>query len=278
MYSKVNYTIVGLFVLLFGIGMAWFAFWLAKYGTEEAFDLYKLEMRDSVTGLSVDSSVKIRGVNVGSVSQIEINPTNIEVVDVFVKIKKGVPIKEDMVAHTQMFGVTGLLSIEIDGGTNQAKTLVPTQTYIPTIQTTSSFLSQLSSDIGGVSGNLAALLIQSRKLLSNENITLIQKILENTQIATAKSTQLIEDFHEIKTVMVPALNGLMETSEDFKRVTLKVEQSLDRGDYNLDKILEPMLTEVQILTNQLTSMSRELEQDPSKLLFESRTSRKGPGE
>ncbi|MEY3090399.1 MAG: hypothetical protein RL113_715 [Pseudomonadota bacterium] len=278
MYSKVNYTVVGIFVLIFGIGMAWFAFWLAKYGTEEAFDLYKLEMRDSVTGLSVDSSVKMRGVDIGSVSKIKINPNNIEVVDVFVKIKKGVPIKEDMVAHTQMFGVTGLLSIEIDGGTNEAKTLLPTETYIPLIQTAPSFLSKLTGDIGGASGRIEFLLKQSQKLLSSHNIEAFGKILENTEIATAKSTQMIDDFSQIKEVMVPAIHSLMQTSEDFKRVTLKVEQSLDRGDYNLDKILEPMLTEVQILTNQLTTMSRELEQDPSKLLFQSRTSRKGPGE
>jgi phospholipid/cholesterol/gamma-HCH transport system substrate-binding protein len=129
MYSKVNYTIVGIFVLLFGAGMIWFAFWLAKYGLEEEFDTYKLEMRESIAGLSIDSSVKIRGVDVGTVSKMQINPENIEIVEVYVKIKKGTPIKEDMVAYTQMFGVTGLLSIEIGGGVRmQQKHLSPLKT------------------------------------------------------------------------------------------------------------------------------------------------------
>ena len=134
MYSKVNYTIVGIFVLLFGAAMVWFAFWLAKYGLEEKFDTYRLEMKESVAGLSIDSNVKLHGVNIGKVDTIQINPKNIEMVEILVKIKQGIPIKEDMVAHTQMFGVTGLLSIEIEGGTNAAKTLVSTKKYIPLIK------------------------------------------------------------------------------------------------------------------------------------------------
>ena len=77
MYSRINYTIVGIFVLLFGAGMVWFAFWLSKYDIKDEFDIYKLEMHESVAGLSVDSNVKLRGVNIGSVSAIQINPKDI---------------------------------------------------------------------------------------------------------------------------------------------------------------------------------------------------------
>ncbi len=303
MYSRVNYTIVGIFVVLFGAGMVWFAFWLAKYDLQEEFDIYKLEMRESVAGLSIDSNVKLRGVDIGSVSNIQINPQDIEKVEVFVKIKKGIPIKEDMVAHTAMFGVTGLLSIEIEGGTNEAKTLVPTDDYIPLIKTRPSFLTQLAGDIGGASGKIEALLVQSQKLLSDENIEKLGNILDNIEQMTAKGEALEEkvivtldefrvsledmnrdfkqiqkDFAEIKQVSVPTIDKLMETSKNFNRVTLKVENTIERGDYNLKQIFEPMLIEIRILTNQLNTMSRQLEQNPSDLLFKSRTLRKGPGE
>ena len=190
MYSKVNYTIVGIFVLLFGAGMVWFAFWLAKYGLQEEFDTYRLEMKESIAGLSSDSSVKLRGVDVGTVSKIQINPKNIEIVEIFVKIKKGIPIKEDMIASTQMFGVTGLLSIEIDGGTNEAKTLVPTKDYIPLIQTKPSLLSKLTNDLGGVGEKLEDLLLQSQKLLSDHNIETMGNILDNTEKVTARAKEL----------------------------------------------------------------------------------------
>jgi len=303
MYSKVNYTIVGIFVLLFGAGMVWFAFWLAKYGLEEEFDTYKLEMRESIAGLSIDSSVKMRGVDVGTVSKMQINPANIEIVEVYVKIKKGTPIKEDMVAYTQMFGVTGLLSIEIGGGTNEAKTLEPTKDYIPLIKTKPSLLSRLTDDLGGVGGRLEALLIQSEKLLSDQNIETMGKILDNVEKVSARGVEVeekvvltldefrvtladinttfskaIRDFSEIKKVTVPTIDKLMQTSENFNRATLKFEQSIDRGDYNLNKIFEPILVDIDILIQQLNAMSRSIENNPSDLLFKSRKSLRGPGE
>jgi phospholipid/cholesterol/gamma-HCH transport system substrate-binding protein len=303
MYSKVNYTIVGIFVLLFGAGMVWFAFWLGKYGLQEEFDTYRLEMKESISGLSIDSNVKLHGVVVGNVSEIQINPQNIEIVEIHVKIKKGIPIKEDMVASAKMFGVTGLLSIEIEGGTNTAKTLVPTKKYIPLIKTRPSLLSKLTYNLGGMSEKIDYLLLQSQKLLSDRNIETMGGILDNTEKATARAGELEEkvivsleelntvlkefrvsmakvtaDFAEMKEVTVPTIDSLMETSKNFNRVTLKVEESIDRGDYNFKKILEPMLIDIEILLGQLNDMSRSIENNPSDLLFKSRKSLKGPGE
>lgn len=303
MYSRVNYTIVGIFVLIFGTGMVWFAFWLAKYDLQQEFDTYRLEMKESVAGLSIDSDVQLRGVEIGRVSKIQINPKNIETIEVFVEIKRGIPIKEDMVASTQMFGVTGLLSIEISGGTNAAKTLVPTQEYIPLIKTRPSFLTKLTGDINGVGSKIEDLLLKSQKLLSDQNIETMGNILDNTEKVTARAeeledkviialeelnmtlkefrismAQVTKDFSAMKEVTVPTIDKLMETSRNFNRVTLKVEKSIERGDYNLKKIFEPMLVDIDILLAQLNDMSRSIENNPSDLLFKSRKSMKGPGE
>lgn len=303
MYSKVNYTIVGIFVLLFGAGMVWFAFWLAKYGLQEEFDTYRLEMKESIAGLSSDAKVKLHGVNVGRVSKIQINPKNIEMVEILVEIEKGIPIKEDMIAFTQMFGVTGLLSIEIEGGTNAAKTLVPTKKYIPLIKTKPSLLSTLTYNLGGMSDKIEKLLLQSQKLLSDHNIETMGNILDNTEKVTARATEMEDkvmvsleevnmtlkefrvsmakvttDISDIKEVTVPTIDKLKETSKNFNRIALKIEKSIDKGDYNFKKIFEPILIDIDILLDQLNNMSRNLENNPSDLLFKSRESRRGPGE
>ncbi len=317
MYSKVNYTIVGIFVLLFSVGVLWFGFWLAKYGLHEEFSTYKLEMTDSVAGLSKDSNVKLHGVNIGRVKEIRINPENIETIEILLEIKEEIPIKEDMIASTVMLGVTGLLSIEINGGTNTANTLLPTEEYIPLIPSKPSLLSKLTSNLGGLSDKLENLLAQSEKLLSDKHIESMGNILNNTEKVTQKAVtvedkalvsleevdttlgefrismdnintkftqatvdfkQMQKDFAEIKGVTIPTVDKLFETSKNFNRVTLKFEKSLDRGDYNFKKMLEPILVDIQVLSNQLSTMSRELGQNPSSLLFKSRESRRGPGE
>ena len=303
MYSRVNYLVVGIFVVIFGIGLVWFAFWLGKYDIDDEYYTYKMDISESVSGLSIDSDVMLRGVDIGRVSDIRINPENIELTEVYVNIKQSVPIKEDMVATTKMFGITGLLSIEIEGGTNAAKTLVPTDEYIPTIKTKTSLVTNLSRSVESLSQKLDALLEQGQKVVSDKNINTVEKILDNVEVITKNGEEVekrvissleeldaaikefrasmqrvstnfegaTKDLNAVKKVIVPAI-------ENFNRVTLKVEQSLDRGDYNMKKILEPLIVDMQILSSQMSDLAGELEQSPSDLIFKSRTPLKGPGE
>ncbi len=310
MYNKINYTVVGIFVLLLSAGMIWFAFWLARWGLQDEYDVYKIEIHESVSGLSKDASVKIRGVDVGRVQSIRINPENIEAVEIFLEIKKGTPIKEDMVAHTQMFGVTGLLSIEIDGGTNEAKTLTPTKTYIPIIQTKTSYVTRISDSIGDIADSLSEFLVQTKKLISDKNIQAIENTLDHVEKITSRGealeikvidslTQLdqtlqelrgsmkdithsfdgaTKDFASMKEKINPLSEELLTTAKRFDGLMFKVEKSLDRGDYNIKNILEPVLVDIQILSAQINDLAQQLKQSPSDVLFKARKPLKGPGE
>ena len=321
MYSKANYTIVGMFVLLFGAGLIWFALWLGKYGAYREFDAYRIEMTESVSGLSKDSVVKFHGVDIGRVSEIRIKPENIEKIEIRVKIKRGVPIKENMVAHVQMMGLTGLMSIEIEGGTNDAKTLQPTEEYIPTIPTAPSWMSVTKKGIGNLSEKITQLVDQGQKLLTDKNIQMLEKIFDNieritshgealelkaidsidevnrTVVAFRKAmATLTEEFGvlsaniteelkransnlgNIKEATTPALKKLMSTVKNFNRVTLRVERTIKRGDYNLKKIFEPVLVDLEIMGSQISDLMQQVERSPNDLLFKSRKTRKGPGE
>ncbi len=310
MYSRINYTTVGIFVLIFTTGMIWFAFWLAKYGLEKEFDYYKVQMSESVSGLSKDSTVKLRGVDIGSISKIGINPKDVEKVEIVLKINKGTPIKEDMVIFTEMYGVTGISYLQINGGTNKAKTLEPTEDHFPIITTAPSWFTKTTKGLGSLADRITLLVDKSQKLLTEKNIKTLGKVFDNTEKITAKAeeveqkvinsleevditlrefrtymdkinknfTEATEDFASIKKVTNPMVDKLMETSKNFNRVTLKVEKSLDRGDYNLKKIFEPVLVEIEGLSQQINDLAQQLEQSPNDLLFKGRTPRRGPGE
>ena len=303
MYSRVNYTIVGIFVLLFGAGLVAFTFWLAKYGIHSEYKLYKLYMKESVSGLSKDSTVRLRGVDVGRVSEIRIDPNNIERIEVILKIRSEVPIKTDMYAHTEMLGITGLLAIEISGGTNESKLLESRNGEVPVIPTRPSWLSKTTKGIGTLAENLTDLVGRAEKLMDDKNIERFSHILENTEKITAKAVGTMDEFNttmqvykeavvkfnddvhaasqnfsEITVNTVPALKSLQKATKDFNRLTLEAEKSLNRGDYNIKETFQPMLVDIGILTEQLTDLTRQLQQSPSNVLFKSRKQRRGPGE
>ena len=87
----------------------------------ETKDKYYIGYRNlSLTGLMEGSSVKYHGLNVGSISDISIDPKDIQQVNVEISLEKGTPIKTDTRADVTALGITGLKVIELLGGSNEA--------------------------------------------------------------------------------------------------------------------------------------------------------------
>ena len=79
MEAKVNYAIVGAFVLLLGTALVAGVLWLSSGGAyRKAYDTYRAYMQESVSGLSLDAPVRYRGVEIGRVRRIELASDDIE--------------------------------------------------------------------------------------------------------------------------------------------------------------------------------------------------------
>ena len=89
-------------------------------------DVYHISYKDvSLTGLDAGSSVKYLGLNVGTVTSIEIDPEDISRIIVTIAVKQGTPVKNDLEAEISTIGITGIKVIELRGGTNEADLLEP---------------------------------------------------------------------------------------------------------------------------------------------------------
>jgi phospholipid/cholesterol/gamma-HCH transport system substrate-binding protein len=89
MDTKINFFKIGLFVITLIVSLLILVFWLGKYGFEKKkFDEYSIYFQESVAGLNIGSSIKYKGFDVGSVSEIKLNPLNSEEIQVDINIKK----------------------------------------------------------------------------------------------------------------------------------------------------------------------------------------------
>ncbi|APF20812.1 Mammalian cell entry related domain protein [Caldithrix abyssi DSM 13497] len=126
MKSKAQKIRLGIFIvigLLLLIGMV-LILSIEKYFKEK--DIYYIKYENvSVSGLDAGSAVKYLGVHIGSVEKIEINPQNISQIIVTIGVRRGTPIKQDVVADISTIGITGLKIIELRGGTQEAPLLKP---------------------------------------------------------------------------------------------------------------------------------------------------------
>ena len=116
MNNRVNYAGVGLMVLLGFALMMGFTYWMLKPTVDEDIEKYTIYFDESVLGLNLDAPVKYRGISVGKVSNMQINPSNSEQVEVTVTVLRTTPVKVDTMAKLTAQGITGLTYINFSMG------------------------------------------------------------------------------------------------------------------------------------------------------------------
>ncbi len=226
MNNKVNYTAIG-FMVLFGIAMMFgFTYWLLKPSNEIKTKKYYIHFNESVLGLNVDSAVKYRGISVGNVSRLRINPKNTEQVEVLITILKTTPIKETTVAKLTSQGITGLSYINLSLGNNGAASLVAKEgEKYPVIKTEPSFFERFEKSLGSVSTKLSKTLTRTTELLNDENQKQVALILKRAASLMGKMERALSD---------KAIADAHSSIENFDKLIKKFDAVVPKIDHFID--------------------------------------------
>ncbi len=126
MERRAHYVAVGSFVLAI-ILLGFFALlWLGRVQIAENMQRYYIFFRGPVAGLSKGSAIQYNGIPVGRVTDIRVDPENIEQIQVTVSIDRNlVRIKTDARAYIDTNILSGVSTVQIRGGTQAAPNLEP---------------------------------------------------------------------------------------------------------------------------------------------------------
>jgi len=230
MNNRVNYPLIGFLVLVSFFIMLAFTYWLLKPSDEQVTQKYIIYFNESVFGLNIDAPVKYRGIKVGKVTHLRINPNNTEQVEVLVTILKTTPIKQDTVAKLTAQGITGLSYVNLSMGKNNAPALVAKdgQKY-PVIASAPSFFENFESSLGSVTTNLTHTLEKTEKLLNEKNQAEFAKTLQKTASVMEKLDRLLDE----KTIA-----HLQASAKNLDAITTKTDKLLPNVNKFIDKSVE----------------------------------------
>jgi phospholipid/cholesterol/gamma-HCH transport system substrate-binding protein len=218
METNANYTIVGAFVIIL-LGFIIFAIiWLSAGYSRIDYNTYQVDMKESVSGLSLDAPVEYNGVSVGSVTNIKISQKNLQIVELLLKIKKGTPITQATVAKFDMRTLSGIGYIQlIDNGKNPAPLLPqPGQDYpiIPTIPSIylrlDTALTDINNSFNKISDSFNKASLSMQALLSKQNIYEIQQNLISLHQLTGSLNQSTANLNNLT-------HSLSEIANDIKQ-------------------------------------------------------------
>lgn len=228
MNNRVNYSLVGFLVLLSLSMMIAFGYWLLKPTEEAEMKTYAIYFDESVLGLNMDAPVKYRGINVGNVVSLKINPNNSEQVEVLVNVLKTTPIKASTVAQLTSQGITGLSYINLSYGEEASEPLVRKKgEEYPVIKTIPSLLIKLENTFGDMSVNLSETLYRTRQLLKDENQQEMSLLLKNSAIFMSKMNQVLDD--ETISNFQQSVKNLNSASQKLDMLIPRVGEFMDKS-------------------------------------------------
>jgi len=292
MESKINYTIVGLFVIILTAALLGFAYWLTKGFGQQEYDLYYVHLSESVAGLNMDAAVKYRGVDVGTVVSIGLNPKNPEEVELLLKIDQEILIKTDTTAAINYYGITGLAYIELKGLDKDAALLKKVQGVIAVIPSRPSTFRRIDQSLSHLAEKSAQTLDNINQLLSDKNLKNfeallfeaeelakdlrgqlngIQKLVDN---GVMMERQVIEASQKVSA----ASASIKQIADSFEQNTTGLSEEMTRGMRESFSSLNEFLSDLDMLTDSLQTTIQNIQTSPGDLLFKRTQPRPGPGE
>ena len=307
MAKRLNNVLVGLFVIVLGLVWVGISLWLALGDYTVQYVTYRVYIDESVSGLYRDAPVKYRGVEVGKVSRIELNPDVPDQVQLTLDVVSTTPIRVDTVAELSVQGLTGIAFVDLKGGSVNSPLLerLEGQEY-PVIKSAPSFFARLDTTGTELIANLNALANRLALLLDSESRKSIKELLANLdelsgtlagrageiEQSIASAARILENSARASEQLQPMLVQVTETAASFQDMADKVaaaSESLDRyvGDSGsgVRQFSQQTLPEVGILVSELRQLadsmravSDKIGNDPRALWYGRELEQPGPGE
>jgi phospholipid/cholesterol/gamma-HCH transport system substrate-binding protein len=299
--TKVNYALVGAFVLVLSAAIVAGVLWIsAGRASSKAYDTYLAYPSESVSGLNRQSPVKYKGVVVGAVREIGLDPENPENVRLVLAIEHEVPIKQDTVAVLSVQGLTGIAFIDLEGGSKESPLLEPVQPGgFPVIAMHPSLFTRLDTQVTALVEDLSRAAQNVNQLFDADTRASLQRTARDLDgvvhqiaghskeidAALVGAAQTMENSARASAELTELTRQLGRSAESVARAAESVRTTASDATGGVQQLRADTLPELRLLlaeareaTASLARVAQELERNPSALVVGREPLEPGPGE
>lgn len=299
MENRSHALIAGLFTLFLGCAAVASIWWFG--GKREMSKDYFVVTRHNVTGLSLQAQVRYRGIGVGKVQSIALDPKDVRDILIRISVVESLPVTRGTIAKIGFQGVTGIAHILLEDSGKDPTPLRSVGDEPPRIAIQQSLIEELS-DIGGETLRQARqFLVNANHVLNGENRQRIAKTLANletttgtAQLALVQLRDLLapENIARLKVTLAKTETAVGQAGPFFaearglvarlQATSEKFEAALGDPATGGAAALAPRFNELgadlAVSTRQLNRLLQQLEASPQSLLFGAPKLPPGPGE
>ena len=242
MENKSHAIGAGAFVLVVAALVVALAAWLTRDTGENR--MFEISSREGVTGLQRQASVRYKGVTVGRVQSIALDPEVVGNVRIRIGVDDSAPITKSTFASLGFQGVTGLAFIQLDDAGESKEALVSTADALARSPMRPGLMSRLTDQGAGLLTKLDDASQRVNQLLAPENQKKLMDAVDKLGQAAANIGQLAKHADQAN---LPALSqeasvtlkGLRETSDRLGNSADSVRTSADAFKVMSKRMTEP---------------------------------------
>ncbi|MGE4313326.1 MAG: MlaD family protein [Pseudobdellovibrionaceae bacterium] len=279
MDRHVNYTLVGLFVLIGTLGAFAFIGWYFGSFDDRSVNRYTIEFANSVNGLSVGGNVSYKGVEVGKIIDIRFEKSRPDTIMVDIEVDHQTPVTQTTDARLKPKGITGVAFIElVTDNMNAPPVKRKAGQKYPTIQASSSALDRLFDDVPEITKNILKISQRLEKVLANDNI---DRSVENVAVVSENMAQATENLQELRNRVDSIAEKFDRTgtsaeasAAELEELLARIDELLARNERSIDHFLEKdlrsfseLMKNGQDAAESMTDLTDELKEEPSSLLY-----------
>lgn len=299
MENKSHAFVAGLFALLLGVATLLAIYWLGG-SSEETHD-YIVVTKQNIGGLNPQAQVRYRGIRVGKVSDIRLDPDDYTNILVTISVNEDVPLTHGTVAKLNYQGVTGLAHILLLETGKNMEPLVPDDAKPPRITMIPSLLDELGETGAATLRQAKQLMASGNAMLNEENRRHLAATLANLDAASASlkptlqnlnvtllqvnkvlSDQNVKQLSLAASQVGPLLSDTRSLIGKMQTATDKLDGAIGDASAGGTSALMPRLNELandfSLTSRQLSRVLRILEDSPQGLVFGAPAQPPGPGE
>ncbi len=263
MESDAKYALVGSIVVIFTVIIVACVLWLAEVGISRDSAFYAVYFREqSLDGLQTDGDVTMKGIKVGTVTDLHIPRADIERVKVILKLNADTPVKTNTRAVLKRNLLTGLAFIDLSGSSQDAPLLrnrAAGEDY-PVIPEGSTNLDAIAKSLPGLLTDIDAMVRRVEAVFSEENTVAMTRTLANVEKLTstlaADSVNFSELAHELREASSEVKKLAKNTNAQVSGVSKSAQGSLDSVKVAADTIKGDTATIAQSMSVMTADFSR----------------------
>lgn len=309
MENRAHAFAAGLFILGLLVAAALTGSWIAGDRLERT--QYRVIALQPVSGLNPQGQVRYRGISVGRVAAIDLDPKDPKRILIDIEVEARIPVTRGTYAQLGQEGITGIAYVHLlDDGADRAPQ-PPGPAGMPEIPLRASMMDDLFESAGAISKEARALIASAQKLLGPQNQDNVAATLASMKATTssleAASARLpgaidradrmfSEQNRRLAAESLASLNaaarefpGLAVEARQMIADTRKLAESVSRlaqemrgtaGDVRAETLprAHALADALERSTERIGKLAYELERRPESVLWGRPAARPGPGE